>query len=155
MYVKYYIKYVILYILDNLKIRNTLAEIIGALIAMVWMWFKLNEASIMTIESVSKILAQGIGISIILIIALHIVFNILSSIITGKYEKDIDDERDKIYELYSLQLSSAIFGISLVITLILLGWFNLTINTGLIAITFSGFIASIVSLFLKIYLYRY
>jgi hypothetical protein len=139
----------------NLKIRNTLAEIIGALIAMVWMWFKLNEASIMTIESVSKILAQGIGISIILIIALHIVFNILSSIITGKYEKDIDDERDKIYELYALQLSSAIFGISLVITLILLGWFNLTINTGLIAITFSGFIASIVSLFLKIYLYRY
>tara|TARA_B100001079_G_scaffold24984_1_gene19181 strand:- start:234 stop:656 length:423 start_codon:yes stop_codon:yes gene_type:complete len=139
----------------NLKIRNTLAEIIGALIAMVWMWFKLNETSIMTIESVSKILAQGIGISIILIIALHIVFNILSSIITGKYEKDIDDERDKIYELYSLQLSSAIFGISLVITLILLGWFNLTINTGLIAITFSGFIASIVSLFLKIYLYRY
>ena len=139
----------------NLKIRNTLAEIIGALIAMVWMWFKLNEASIMTIESVSKILAQGIGISIILIIALHIVFNILSSIITGKYEKDIDDERDKIYELYALQLSSAIFGISLVITLILLGWFNLTINTGLISITFSGFIASIVSLFLKIYLYRY
>ena len=139
----------------NIKLRNTLAEIIGALIAMVWMWFKLNETSIMTIESVSKILAQGIGISIILIIALHIVFNILSSIITGKYEKDIDDERDKIYELYSLQLSSAIFGISLVITLILLGWFNLTINTGLIAITFSGFIASIVSLFLKIYLYRY
>ena len=139
----------------NLKIRNTLAEIIGALIAMVWMWFKLNETSIMTIESVSKILAQGIGISIILIIALHIVFNILSSIITGKYEKDIDDERDKIYELYALQLSSAIFGISLVITLILLGWFNLTINTGLIAITFSGFIGSIVSLFLKIYLYRY
>ena len=139
----------------NIKLRNTLAEIIGALIAMVWMWFKLNETSIMTIESVSKILAQGIGISIILIIALHIVINILSSIITGKYEKDIDDERDKIYELYALQLSSAIFGISLVITLILLGWFNLTINTGLIAITFSGFIASIVSLFLKIYLYRY
>ena len=139
----------------NIKLRNTLAEIVGALIAMVWMWFKLNETLIMTIESVSKILAQGIGISIILIIALHIVFNILSSIITGKYEKDIDDERDKIYELYSLQLSSAIFGISLVITLILLGWFNLTINTGLIAITFSGFIASIVSLFLKIYLYRY
>ena len=139
----------------NIKLRNTLAEITGASVAMIWMWYNLTEASIMTIESVSKILAQGIGISIILIIALHIVINILSSIITGKYEKDIDDERDKIYELYSLQLSSAIFGISLVITLILLGWFNLTINTGLIAITFSGFIASIVSLFLKIYLYRY
>jgi hypothetical protein len=138
----------------NIKLRNTLAEITGASVAMIWMWYNLTEASIMTIESVSKILAQGIGISIILIIALHIVINILSSIITGKYEKDIDDERDKIYELYALQLSSAIFGISLIITLILLGWFNLSINTGLIAITFSGFIASITSLFLKMYLYK-
>ena len=98
--------------------------------------------------------AQGIGISIIIIIALTIVINIFSSIITGNYEKNIDDERDKLYELYALQLSSAIFGISLVIILVLLGWFNLTINAGLIAITFSGFIASIVSLFLKIFLYK-
>ena len=145
--------YVILYIM-NIKIRNTLAEIIGELIAMTWMWLQLTEASIMTIESVSKVLAQGIGISIILIIILHIIFNILSSIISGQYEKDIDDERDKIYELYALQLSSVIFGISIVTTLVLLGWFNLSINTGLIAITFAGFVGSIISLFLKIYLYR-
>ena len=138
----------------NIKIRNTFAEIIGALIAMTWMWLQLTDASTMTIESVSKVLAQGIGISIILIIILHIVFNILSSIISGQYEKDIDDERDKIYELYALQLSSVVFGISIVTTLVLMGWFNLSINTGLIAITFAGFIGSIISLFLKIYLYR-
>jgi uncharacterized protein involved in cysteine biosynthesis len=138
----------------NIKIRNTLGEITGASIAMIWMGYNLTEASKMTIESVSKVLAQGIGISIILIIALTIALNILSSIITGQYEEDIDDERDKIFELYTLQVSSAIFGISLVITLVLLGWFNLTIISGLIAITFSGFIASIVSLFLKVYLYR-
>ena len=138
----------------NIKIRNTLGEIIGAFIALIWMWRNLTEASIMSIESVSKVLAQGIGISIILIIILHIVFNILSSIISGQYEKDIDDERDKIYELYALQLSSVIFGISIVTTLVLMGWFNLSINTGLIAITFAGFIGSIISLFLKIYLYR-
>jgi hypothetical protein len=140
--------------LMNIKIRNTLGEITGASIAMIWMGYNLTEASKMTIESVSKVLAQGIGISIILIIALTIALNILSSIITGQYEEDIDDERDKIFELYALQVSSAIFGISLVITLVLLGWFNLTIISGLIAITFSGFIASIVSLFLKVYLYR-
>jgi uncharacterized protein involved in cysteine biosynthesis len=140
--------------LMNIKIRNTLGEITGASIAMIWMGYNLTEASKMTIESVSKVLAQGIGISIILIIALTIALNILSSIITGQYEEDIDDERDKIFELYTLQVSSAIFGISLVITLVLLGWFNLTIISGLIAITFSGFIASIVSLFLKVYLYR-
>ena len=138
----------------NIKIRNTLAEITGASVAMIWMWYNLTEASIMTIESISKVLAQGIGISIIIIIALTIVINIFSSIITGNYEKNIEDERDKLYELYALQLSSAIFGISIVIILVLLGWFNLTINTGLIAITFSGFIASIASLFLKMYLYK-
>ena len=139
----------------NIKIRNTLGEIIGALIAMIWMWLHLTERAIMTIDSVSKVLAQGIGISIILIIALNIVMNMLFSMVTGKLEKDIDDERDKIFELYALQVSSAIFGIGLVITLVLLGWFNLTINAGLIAITFSGFTASIVSLFLKVYLYKY
>ena len=138
----------------NIKIRNTLAEIAGALIAMTWMWLNLTAASSMTIQAVSKVLALGIGGSIILIIALNIVFNILSSIITGQYEEDVDDERDKIYELYALQVSSAIFGISIVATLVLLGWFNLTIISGLIAITFSGFVASILSLLLKIYLYR-
>jgi len=138
----------------NIKLRNTLAEITGASVAMIWMWYNLTEASIMTIESVSKVLAQGIGISIIVIIALTILINIFSSIVTGNYEKNIEDERDKLYELYALQLSSAIFGISIVIILVLLGWFNLTINTGLIAITFSGFIASIASLFLKMYLYK-
>ena len=138
----------------NIKIRNTLAEIAGALIAMTWMWLNLIDDLTMSIQSVSKVLAQGIGISIILIIALNIIFNILSSIITGQYEENIEDERDKIYELYALQMSSAIFGISIVATFILLGWFNLNITTGLIAITFSGFIASILSLLLKIYLYR-
>ena len=138
----------------NIKIRNTVGEIIGALIAMIWMWLHLTERAIMTIESVSKVLAQGIGISIIIIIALNIVMNMLFSMVTGKLEKDIDDERDKIFELYALQVSSAIFGIALVITLVLLGWFNLTINAGLIAITFSGFTASIISLFLKVYLYK-
>ena len=153
--------YDILYILKNylpypmnIKIRNTLAEITGALIAMTWMWLNLTDSLTMTVQSVSKVLAQGIGISIILIIALHIIFNILSSILTGQYEENIEDERDKMYELYALQLSSAIFGISIVAALVLIGWFNFNITTGLIAITFSGFIASILSLVLKIYLYR-
>jgi len=74
----------------NIKLRNTLGEIIGASIAMIWMCYSLTESSIMTIESISKVLAKGIGISIIIIIA----------------------------------------------------------------ITFSGFVASIVNLFFKIYLYR-
>ena len=138
----------------NIKIRNILAEITGASLAMIWMWLNLSDASTMTKQSVSQVLAQGIAGSIVLIIALHILFNILSSIVTGQYEEDIDDERDKIFELYAAKAASVIFGISIIAILILLGWFNLTIISGLIVITFSAFIASIFSLLLKIYLYR-
>ncbi|MDC0197574.1 hypothetical protein OAK13_01990 [Candidatus Thioglobus sp.] len=87
----------------NIKIRNTLAEITGALIAITWMWLNLIDA--LTIQSISKVLAQVIGISI-------------------------------------------------VTTFVLLGWFNLNITTGLIAVILSGFIVSIFGLLFKIYLYR-
>ena len=84
----------------NIKIRNTLAEITGALIAMTWMWLNLIDVLTISIQSVSKVLAQGIQISI-------------------------------------------------VTTFVLLGWFNLNIITGLIAIIFLGFIVSIFSLLLR------
>jgi len=160
MYIIYYKMYGILYILNNLAWLNEHKnqKYFG------WDNRRINSDDMDVAQPnwgrnndyrvVSKVLAQGIGGSIILIIILHIIINILSSIVTGQYEKDIDDERDKIFELYALQISSVIFGISLVITLVLLGWFNLTITSGLIVITFSGFIGSIVSLFFKIYLYR-
>ncbi len=89
----------------NIKIRNTLAEITGALIAITWMWLNLIDALTMSIQSISKVLAQVIGISI-------------------------------------------------VTTFVLLGWFNLNITTGLIAVILSGFIVSIFGLLFKIYLYR-
>jgi len=95
----------------NIKIRNTLAEITGASVAMIWMWYNLTEASIMTIESVSKVLAQGIGISIIVIIALTILINIFSSIVTGNYEKNIETKginfmNSMPYNLVALYLAS-------------------------------------------------
>ena len=99
-------------------------------------------------------LVQGIGISILVGIFLAIVISIFASIITGSYEKNIEDERDAMIELYAMRLSGVIFGISIVIILALLGWFNLHINFGIIAITLSVFLASICSTFLKIYLYK-
>ena len=138
----------------NIKIRNTLTEIISAAIAIIWMYSKLNAAANMSIVLISQVLVQGIGISILASILFAIVMSIFSSIITGSYEKNIVDERDNMIEFYALRLSSVIFGISLVIILALLGWFNLHINFGIIAITFSVFLASICSTFLKIYLYK-
>ena len=138
----------------NIKIRNTLTEIISAAIAIIWMYSKLNAAANMSIASITQVLVQGIGISILAAIFFAIVIAIVSAIITQSKEKNVVDERDNIIEFYALRLSSVIFGISLVIILTLLGWFNLPINFGIIAITFSVFLASICSTFLKIYLYK-
>lgn len=138
----------------NIKIRNTLTEIISAAIAIIWMYSKLNAAANMSIASITQVLVQGIGISILAAIFSAIVIHIVSAIITKSNEKNVVDERDNIIEFYALRLSNVIFGISLVIILTLLGWFNLPINFGIIAITFSVFLASICSTFLKIYLYK-
>jgi hypothetical protein len=138
----------------NIKLRNTLGEIISAVIAIIWMYSKLNAAANMSIVSITQVLVQGIGISILASILFAIVISILSSIITGGYEKNVEDERDSMIELYAMRLSGVIFGISIVIILALLGWFNLHINFGIIAITLSGFLASISSNFLKIYFYK-
>ena len=138
----------------NIKIRNTLTEIISAAIAIIWMYSKLNAAANMSITSITQVLVQGIGISILAAIFFAIVIAIVSAIITKSEEKNVVDERDNMIEFYALRLSSVIFGISLVIILALLGWFNLPINFGIIAITFSVFLASICSTFLKIYLYK-
>lgn len=138
----------------NIKIRNTLTEIISAAIAIIWMYSKLNAAANMSIASITQVLVQGIGISILAAIFFAIVIAIVSAIITESNEKNVVDERDNMIEFYALRLSSVIFGISLVIILALLGWFNLPINFGIIAITFSVFLASICSTFLKIYLYK-
>ena len=138
----------------NIKIRNTLTEIISVAIAIIWMYSKLNAAANMSIASITQVLVQGIGISILAAIFFAIVLHIVSAIITGSKEKNVVDERDNMIEFYALRLSSVIFGISLVIILALLGWFNLHINFGIIAITLSVFLASICSTFLKIYLYK-
>ena len=138
----------------NIKIRNTLTEIISVAIAIIWMYSKLNAAANMSIASITQVLVQGIGISILAAIFFAIVIHIVSAIITESKEKNVVDERDNIIEFYALRLSSVIFGISLLIILVLLGWFNLHINFGIIAITFSVFLASICSTFLKIYLYK-
>jgi len=138
----------------NIKIRNTLTEIISAAIAIIWMYSKLNAAANMSIASITQVLVQGIGISILAAIFSAIVIAIVSAIITKSKEKNVVDERDNMIEFYALRLSNVIFGISLVIILALLGWFNLPINFGIIAITLSVFLASICSTFLKIYLYK-
>ena len=62
----------------NIKLRNTLGEIISASIAIIWMYFKLNEAPTMSITSITQVLVLGIGISILAAILLSIIISIFS-----------------------------------------------------------------------------
>ena len=106
----------------------------GTLLAMFWKWRNLNEFSTMTVKEVAKVLTQGIGIAIVAAIVLTILFTILSAVLSGNHNEGIEDERDRLYVLYSDQLFSVLFGIAFIATLVSLGWFNLPINTGLIAL---------------------
>ena len=85
---------------------------------------------------------------------LTILFNIFSALLSGNHNEGIEDERVRLYELYSDQLSSGLFGIAFIATLVSLGWFNLPINTGLIALVYSGFTAVIAGGVLNLFLYR-
>ena len=42
----------------NIKIRNTLTEIISVAIAIAWMYSKLNAAANMSIASITQVLVQ-------------------------------------------------------------------------------------------------
>ena len=126
----------------------------GTLLAMFWTWRNLNEFSTMTVKEVAKVLTQGIGIAIVAAIVLTILFTILSAVLSGNHNEGIEDERDRLYESYSVQFSSGLFGIAFIATLVSLGWFNLPINTGLIALVYSGFTAVIAGGILNLFLYR-
>jgi glycerol uptake facilitator-like aquaporin len=131
-----------------------LGEMSGTLLAMFWTWRNLNEFSTMTVKEVAKVLTQGIGIAIVASIVLTILFNIFSALLSGNHNEGIEDERVRLYELYSDQLSSGLFGIAFIATLVSLGWFNLPINTGLIALYYSMSTAFIASGILKVFLHR-
>ena len=139
----------------NAKLTGIVAEIGATSLTMIWTWRNLSGFSTMTIKSIAKVLTQGIGIAIGAIVLVSIFVSIFSAIQSGDHSgAGLEDERDRMYELYATQLSSGIFGLALVTVLILMGWFNLSINTGLIAIVYSGFTAVVASGFLRMYLYR-
>ena len=138
----------------NTKLIGILAEIGATSLTMMWTWRNLSGFS-MTIKSISKVLTQGIGIVIVAVVLVSIFVSIFSAVQSGDHSgAGLEDERDRMYELYATQLSSGIFGLAMVTVLILMGWFNLSVNAGLIAIVYSGFTAVVASGILKMYLYR-
>ena len=47
----------------NIKLRNTLGEIISAAIAIIWVYSKLNAAANMSIVLISQVLVKGIELA--------------------------------------------------------------------------------------------
>lgn len=139
----------------NAKLIGIVAEIGTTSLTMIWTWRNLSGFSTMTIKSIAQVLTKGIGIAIGAIVLVSIFVSIFSAVQSGDHSgAGLEDERDRMYELYATQLSSGIFGVALIGVLIQMGWFNLSVNEGLIVLVYSGFTAVVASGFLRMYLYR-
>tara|TARA_B110000003_G_scaffold243148_1_gene251404 strand:+ start:267 stop:689 length:423 start_codon:yes stop_codon:yes gene_type:complete len=139
----------------NAKLIGIVAEIGTTSLTMIWTWRNLSGFSTMTIKSIAQVLTKGIGIAIGAIVLVSIFVSIFSAVQSGDHSgAGLEDERDKMYELYATQLSSGIFGVAIVGVLIQMGWFNLSVNAGLIVLVYSGFTAVVASGILRMYLYR-
>ena len=139
----------------NAKLIGIVAEIGTTSLTMIWTWRNLSGFSTMTIKSIAQVLTKGIGIGIGAIVLVSIFVSIFSAVQSGDHSgAGLEDERDKMYELYATQLSSGIFGVALIGVLIQMGWFNLSVNEGLIVLVYSGFTAVVASGILRMYLYR-
>ena len=103
---------------------------------------------------VGQFLLKTIGVSVITHIVMVIVLSLLVGIFTGKEEKPVFDERDQLIELYVMRVILVIFSIGFVITLGLVGWYNLSINMSLVVLFLCMYAASIIGDLLKLYWYR-
>lgn len=94
-----------------------------------------------------------IPVAIIAQIIIHIVFAIINKIVTNEDMNDMSDERDKLIELKSIQISHWIFvgGFLAAMTTLALGMQPWAMFTTLIV---SGFLSAVISGSAKIYFYR-
>lgn len=86
-------------------------------------------------------------------IVMHIITAIITAIVTGKEDKDLIDERDKLIDLKSNRNSYYFFCIGFMISMIALV-FDQSVSVMFIILIISSFFAEIIDIFSKIYYYR-
>ena len=94
------------------------------------------------------------GINIAAIIVGTIVITIVASLIWGRVEKDVTDERDDKIELYVMRLILVCFSMGMIVVFAMMGWQQLAANTALLSIFACMYIANLLGELLKLFWYR-
>lgn len=145
--------------MDN-KERQVLVSIISSVLIMGFYSFYVYDKYIVGNPEIlndfkfwGKAFLILIPVTIVAQIIIHIVFAIINKILTNEDIETITDERDKLIELKSIQISHWIFvgGFLLSMVALVIGLPPYAMFFTLIA---SGFISSLVSEFAKLYYYR-
>ena len=136
------------------KKRNITASLLSAAVVGYWVYGQFGAVDMADQVQVGQFLLTTMGVGMVSNIVMVIVMSILASILFGKGEKPVFDERDKLIELYVMRAILVIFSLGFVITLGLVGWYSLSANMALLVLFLCMYGANIVGDLVKLYWYR-
>jgi len=132
------------------KKRNITASLLSAVVVSYWIYGQYGAVEMGDQVQVGQFLLTTMGVGMLS----NIVMSIVASILFGKGEKPVFDERDKLIELYVMRAILVIFSLGFVITLGLVGWYSLSANMALLVLFLCMYGANIVGDLVKLYWYR-
>lgn len=138
----------------NVKQKSPIISLLSAVMLTYWLCDNIEDVNSMVISALSQVLVQAMGVGILVVILLHVLWSVGSSLFSLSEEKSVTDERDDLIELYSMRVILIIFSLGMVGTLALAGWSELSSNMAVLLIFLSMFVANIVGDGLKIFWYR-
>lgn len=136
------------------KKRNITASLLSAVVVSYWIYGQYGAVEMGDQVQVGQFLLTTMGVGMLSNIVMVIVMSIVASILFGKGEKPVFDERDKLIELYVMRAILVIFSLGFVITLGLVGWYSLSANMALLVLFLCMYGANIVGDLVKLYWYR-
>ncbi|HCH23983.1 MAG TPA: hypothetical protein DE179_06770 [Oceanospirillaceae bacterium] len=127
---------------------------LSAAVVSYWIYGQYGAVDMGDQVQVGQFLLTTMGVGMLSNIVMVIVMSIVASILFGKGEKPVFDERDKLIELYVMRAILVIFSLGFVITLGLVGWYSLSANMALLVLFLCMYGANIVGDLVKLYWYR-
>lgn len=120
--------------------------------------FNLYQQGLMEGPDIYRLIGRSffvlVGGGIVISIVVHILFTIIHALVTKSYEPMMNDERDKLFSLRSMQIILLIFSAGFMISMGMLALDIVAPHIVFLLIIFSMFIANFIGDFVKLFLYR-
>ncbi|MDC9720468.1 MAG: hypothetical protein PSN46_07060 [Gammaproteobacteria bacterium] len=136
------------------KRRKVFISLATSLVVGWWLVSEIGQWGSIETAALGQLLIKAIGLSIAANIAGVIIITLAVSLIWGKVDKDVTDERDAEIELYVMRLILVCFSMGLIVVFAMMGWQQLAANTALLSIYACMYAASIAGDLLKLFWYR-